>query len=312
MVDSIDIISIGECLIELSTNESLTYATSLNKYYGGDTITTAVAAARLGSKVGYITRLGNDDFKDFLIDSWNAENIDINYVKVVEGYNGLYIISRQESGEKEQVHYRRKSAVFSLTLDDIPEEYIARATIVYSTGITQSISKSAKDAVKKAFEIAKEKNCLVAYDPNFRSKLWSVAEAKEAIEEVIDYVDIMMLSSSHDAERLYGLTSSDKIIKYFWDKGVTTVAVKMGREGNSVGYNGEINHIPSCITNVVDSTGSGDTFNGAFLHGISAGYTPFEAGKLACIDAGIQVQGIGAIKSTPYKEQVYSEFKRGD
>lgn len=312
MVDSIDIISIGESLIELSTDESLTYAQLLHKYYGGDTIATAVAAARLGSKVGYITRLGNDFFKDFLIDSWYSENIDVSYVKLVDGYNGLYIISRQQTGEKQFAHYRKKSAASTLSIDDIPEEYIDRAAIVYSTGITQSLSNSAKDAVQKAFSIAKEKNCTVAYDPNYRSQLWSLSEAKETLEETIDYIDIIFLNAYHDAEKLLGISSPDKIIKYFWDRGVQTVVVKMGKDGSTIGYNGEMNHIPTCVTNIVDSTGAGDAYNGAFLHGIAVGYTPFESAKLACIDSGMQVQGLGAIKSIPYKDQVYAEFKRGD
>ena len=57
MGDKLDIITIGESLIELSSNQSLAYAQTLEKYYGGDTLCTAVAAMRLGSKAGYITRL---------------------------------------------------------------------------------------------------------------------------------------------------------------------------------------------------------------------------------------------------------------
>lgn len=306
MADSIDIISIGECMIELSTKESLTCAEVLHKYYGGDTVSTAVAAARLGSKVGYITRLGNDFFKDFLMDSWQAENIDINYVRLVEGYNGLYFILRQESGEKQFAYYRKKSAASSLSPDDIPENYLERASIVYSTGITQSLSYSVRDTIKKAFSQAKEKNYLVAYDPNYRSRLWSSAEAKEALEEIIDYIDIIFLNAYHDAEKLYDISSPDKIIKFFWDRGINTVAVKMGAEGSTIGYNGEINHISACTTNVVDTTGAGDAYNGAFLHGITQGLTPFESARLACIVSGMQVQGIGSVKPIPYRDQVYS------
>ena len=59
---------------------------------------------------------------------------------------------------------------------------------------------------------------------------------------------------------------------------------------------------------IVDSTGSGDAFNGAFLHGMNSGMTAFEAAKLASIDAGLQCHGMGAIKSTPYKDAVYSAY----
>ncbi len=309
MTDSIDIISIGECMIELSTNESLTYTNTFEKYYGGDTLNTLVAASRMGSKVGYITKVGNDSFQPYLLDAWQSENIDISYVKLVNCYNGLYILSQQDDGEKNFVYYRKKSAATSLSTDDIAEEYIESASIVYSSGITQSLSTSAKGAVKKAFTLAKEKEVTVAYDPNYREKLWDVEEAKEALEEVIEYVDIIMLSNIHDAEVMFDISSYDKIIKYFWDRGVTTVVVKMGESGSAIGYKGEIQLIPAREVDIVDTTGAGDAFNGGFLHGIVNGCTPFEAAKLATIIASEQVKSLGAIKSIPYKDQVYAEFK---
>lgn len=310
MADSLDIISIGECMIELSTKESLIYAENLNKFYGGDTLNTAVAAARLGSKVGYITRVGRDSFQTYMLDSWQAENLDTSNIKIVEGYNGLYIISIQEDDRKEVVFYRKKSAATTLSTDDITEDYIQRANIVYSTGIAQSLSSSVRGAVKKAFQLAKDKGCLAAYDPNYRERVWEVDEAKEAMEEILDCIDIIMLNNTHDAEWLIDQNSPDKIIKYFWDKGVTTVAVKMGKNGCVIGYNGEISTIPPIESYVVDSTGAGDAFNGGFLHGIACGYTPFEAAKLAMIVASEQVKGLGAVKSLPYRDQVYSQLGR--
>jgi len=310
MTDSLDIISIGECMVELSTSESLIYAETLEKFYGGDTLNTAVAAARLGSKVGYVTRVGRDSFQTYLLDSWQAENLDTSNIKIVEGYNGLYIISIQEDDRKEVVFYRKKSAATTLSTDDISEEYIQSANIVYSTGIAQSLSSSARGAVRKAFQLAKDKGCLVAYDPNYRERLWDIDEAKEALEEIIDCIDIIMLNCVHDAEWLIDQNSPDKIIKYFWDKGISTVAVKMGRKGCVIGYNGEISTIPPIEAEVVDSTGAGDAFNGGFLHGIACGYTPFESAKLAVIVASEQIKSLGAVKSLPYREHVYSQFKR--
>ena len=56
---------------------------------------------------------------------------------------------------------------------------------------------------------------------------------------------------------------------------------------------------------IIDSIGSGDAFNGAFLHGLNSGMIPFEAAKLASIVAGLQCHGMGAIKSIPYKDEVH-------
>lgn len=310
MTDSLDIISIGEGMVELSTSESLIYAESLQKYYGGDTLTAAVASARLGSKVGYITKVGRDSFQTYLLDSWQAENIDTSQIKIVEGYNGLYIVSTQEADRKEFVFYRKKTAATTLSADDISAEYIQRANIVYSSGLAQSLSSSVRGAIKKAFHVAKEKGCLVAYDPNYRERQWDADEANEAMEEIIDCVDILMLNNIHDAEWLLGQSSPDKIIKHFWDKGVSTIAVKMGKSGCAIGYNGEISTIPQKEETAIDSTGVGDAFNGGFLHGIACGYTPFESARLATIVASNQIKGLGAVKSLPKRDIVYSEFRR--
>ena len=64
-----DIAIIGECLIELTSNGSLAESSTLNKYFGGDTVTTAVAAARAGGNVSYVTNVGNDGFSEFIISS---------------------------------------------------------------------------------------------------------------------------------------------------------------------------------------------------------------------------------------------------
>lgn len=309
MTENLDIICIGEGLIELSSCESLSFANQLNKFYGGDTVCTAVAAARLGSKVGFVSRVGNDYFRDFLIESWQIENIDTSQIKLVDGFNAVYFITRPENKQKEFAYYRRKSAATNLSIDDISPGYIEKASYVYSTGITQSLSISSAEAVKKAFDIANESGIQVAYDPNYSPLLLEMDEAKENFEDIIDRVDIMFLNAKHDASKLLDLESPEKIIKYLHDRGVNKVVVKEGADGYTIGYNGEIQHIPNLAEQIVDTTSSGDAFNGGFLHGLSAGLTPFEAARLASIVAKYQVQGIGAIKSTPFKEEVYSEFK---
>ena len=309
MGEKLDIITIGESLIELSSTDSLAYSKTLDKYYGGDTLCTAVAAQRLGSKTGYITRVGNDPFREYLMDSWQSEGLDISQVKLIDGFNGVYFIGHPEYGEKEFVYYRKKTAATKLSIDDISEEYILDADVVYATGVTQSLSLSAKEAVKKAFTIASQHNMMTSYDPNFDCRLWGVQDAKDAFEEISDYIDIMFLSLEHDCEKLFEIDSTDKCIKYLWDKGIKIVVVKSAKDkGYFVGFEGDITFVKFQSEEIVDSTSSGDAFNGAFLHGMNSGMTPIEAAKLAAIDAAIQCNGMGAIKSTPYKEQVYSRY----
>ena len=160
MEKSLDIITIGESLIELSSDNSLSSTEYFYKYYGGDTLTSAITALKLGSKVGFISRIGMDCFKDYLMESWADAGLDISHVKPIEGVNGIYFIALNSKnyGQKEFSIYRKKTAATNLSIEDISAEYIQNASIVYATGITQSLSISAREAVKKAFEIAKGNN----------------------------------------------------------------------------------------------------------------------------------------------------------
>ena len=311
MDELLDIITIGESLIELSSDVSLGLATSLDKYYGGDTLAAAVAARRLGSKVGYITRVGCDYFKEFLLDSWQAEGLDISQVKLSSEVNGLYLLARPKGCSKEFSYYRKKTAASKLSLADISEKYIENAKILYASGITQSLSLSAKEAVKKAYAIAREKGTTTAYDPNYSPLIATSEETKECFDDVISDIDILFLSFKSDAPSIFDIESVEKVIKTLWDMGVNTVVIKSKKDLKYyTGHGGDIVSCDFFATETVDTTCAGDVFIGGFLHAIASGYSPFEATKLASVVSGLQARRMGAIKSIPTKEEVYAEYEK--
>ena len=311
MNQKLDIITIGESLIELSTDKSLTTASSLDKYYGGDTLTTAIAALRLGSKVGFISRIGIDCFRDYLLESWQEEGLDISHVKPVQGVNGLYMIALgQDCSEKQSLLYRKKSAATNLSIEDISTEYIQNSSVLYTTGLTQSLSISAREAIKEAFKIAKENNVITAYDPNYKSQIWSEEEAKEAFDEIKEYIDVLFLNVRYDSKVVIESSSIDNTMKHLWDMGISTIIIKSTEEKTYyVGHNGKIETVKFIDGEVIDDTGAGDSFNGGVLHALAAGMPIYKAATLGSIVAGLQIRGIGAIKSTPSHDEVYQIFK---
>ena len=305
-----DLITIGESLIEFSTNQKFKDAECLHKYYGGDSLVVAVSAKRLGSNVGFITCLGDDAYKDYMLTSWQNEGLDIGHVKIVDENNGIYMVSRSPGEEKEFIYYRKKIAPSKLCIDDIDEDYIKQAKIIYASGVTQSLSIAAKEAVKKAFTIAKQNGILTAYDPNYSSIISTPEDAKEYFEEIIELTDILFMSSKYDTKSIFEINSLENIIKNIADRGVETIVIKSSNEkGYYLNNQRNTTFIPFYTNQVVDTTSSGDAFNGAFLHAIAHSYTPIEAAKIASIDAGLQAQGIGAIKSVPYQDEVYNIYK---
>ncbi len=312
MEEKLDIIAIGESLVELSSEERLSNSQCLYKYYGGDTLVCAITAQRLGAKVGFITRVGNDAFRDFLMDSWQAEGLDISQVKVAEEQNGLYIIATPSDSETQLVYYRKKIAPSKLSIEDVPEDYIKKARLVYASGITQSLSLSAREAVAKMFETARANGILTAYDPNYSSVINTVENAKECFYDIVNNLDILFMSTKYDTNSILELDSIENIVKKLWDMGISIVVLKSKEKGGYyTGYNGNIAFTEFYTKDVVDTTCSGDAFNGAFMYALTNGYTPFEAAKLASITAGLQAKGVGAVKSVPHAEDVFAVYSKG-
>ena len=310
MEEKLDIVTIGECLIELSANAKMKDAGCLYKYYGGDALAAAIAALRMGSKVGFITRVGNDPFKEYLLDSWQNEGLDTTQVKLSDEPNGMYIIARPSVEEKEVLYYRKKIAPSKLSIDDINKDYIQNSKAFYASGITQSLSPAANEAVEYAYKIAKEAGCITAYDPNYHPLIVTAEAAKENFFRIADYVDILFMSTKHDTLNILDIESPENIIKKIWDMGIQSVILKsIDRKGYYTGYNGNIFFTEFYTNDYIDTTCSGDAFNGGFLHAITHGFTYAEAVRFAAIVAGLQAKNIGAIKSIPYKDDVYSIYR---
>lgn len=309
MDSKVDIAVIGECLIELSANGTLADTSTLNKYFGGDTVTTAVTIARLGGNVTYITNVGNDGFSEFILSSLQKENIDTSLIKTNEEQNGMYIVSKTRD-KKEVLYYKRKTAASKLSIDDINEECIKNLKLIYSTGVVQSLSAGARELIRESFKLAKQNDVLTAYDPNYTSCFMNSADTKACFEEIVDYTDIIFLSLKNDASKLYEVDSIDKVMKYFWDKGVRIVVIKSHIDnGYYTGYKGEINYTEFYNTSkAIDTTASGDVFNGGFLYALTNGYTPKEATKYASVVSGLQTQNYGAIQAIPYKDAVKEQI----
>lgn len=309
MEQKIDIAIIGECLIELSANGSLADTSTLNKFFGGDTVTTAVAFARLGGNVTYLTKVGNDGFSEFIISSLQKENIDTSLIKTNDEQNGMYIVSHTLEN-KEVLYYKRKTAATKLCIEDFSEEAIKKLKLIYSTGVVQSLSASSRELVRESFRIAKENDVLTAYDPNYTSCFMNSSDTKELFEEIIDYTDIIFLSLKNDAVKLYEVESVDKIMNYMWDKGAKIVVIKSHIDnGYYTGYNGDISFTEFYNTQkAIDTTASGDVFNGGFLYALTNGYAPAEASKFASVVSGLQTQNYGAIQAIPYKETVLEKI----
>ena len=294
----LDLIGIGECMVEFWADAPLGEAQTFHRSYGGDIMNSLVAAARLGSRAGFISKIGDDPFGASLRGAWQAEGIDLRHCPLVEGTNGVYFIAQLDGGERDFTYYRKGSPASTLAPEDVAEEYIASSRLLLLSGITQAISKSAEAATLYAAEVARKNGVIVAFDPNYRAKLWQAraaldgaesgqALARAATQTLLPFVDILSLSAPADLEAL------DDDVDNLAER-VPLVCVKRGEQGCSIYAEGSKTDLPTEKTNVVDTTGAGDAWNGAFLHGLLQGNVA-GAGELANHVAAKSVVYRGAV-----------------
>ena len=181
----------------------------LQRSWGGDTLNTAVYLARLGVAVDYITALGDDPLSDEMAAAWAAEGVGTGRVVRVPGrLPGLYLISTDAAGQR-RFDYWRDSAPARL-LFDLPQtgEIVAALAdydLVYLSGISLALyGEAGRERLLGALDATRARGGRVAFDTNFRSRLWpDRTMARAAYRDVLQRADIVMVSTE-DLGQLLG------------------------------------------------------------------------------------------------------------
>ncbi len=295
----VDLLCMGEPMLEFNQLPPLPDG---SRHYleghGGDTSNAAIAAARQGARVGYITALGQDSPGDSFMALWAREGVDASTVARTDRWlTGVYFVTHDAHGHH-FLHYRTNSAAAMYTPDDLPTPAIAAARMLYVSGISQGISNSACDAVFAAIDIARRNGVKVAYDTNYRPRLWSPARAAAVMHAAMAQTDFA-LPGIEDVQILTGLTDPDAMLDFYLRLGPRVVVLKMGESGAYLATPDQRMHIPKHVVKVVDATGAGDAFCGSFLARILAGDDAEGAARYASVAAALKCTGYGAVAPIP-------------
>jgi 2-dehydro-3-deoxygluconokinase len=297
-----EILAIGEPMIEYNQVKEGDGRNFLQGF-GGDTSNFAVAAARQGAKVGYLSALGADANAAMFRKLWDDEGVD--HAHVIENRaaaTGMYFVTHGPNGH-EFTFARTGSAASLYGAADIPAKAIGAAKALHLSGISLAISTSACDACYAAVHAARAGGTLVSFDTNLRLKLWSKDRARAVMSDVIGLSDIV-LPSLDDVTAITGITDPDALIDWCLARGAKIVALKLGSEGALVADAAHRHRIPPHPCTPVDATGAGDCFGGAFIARIVAGDAIEIAGRYAGVAAALSTQGYGAVAPIPRAEAV--------
>jgi 2-dehydro-3-deoxygluconokinase len=305
---SLDIVALGEPLVEF--NQVLaTDPFAYRQGFGGDTSNMAIAAARLGARVGYVTRLGDDAFGRLFRDLWAAEGVDARGVANDEDApTGVYFVTHGEHGH-EFSYLRAGSAASRMRPDTLPRDVIRSARLLHVSGISQAISATACDTVFAAMDVARDATALVTYDPNLRLKLWPLPRARATIVATMARCTWCM-PSLDDARVLFELDDPAAVVAACHRAGAPGVIVKLGPEGCLVSDGKRQQHVAPHRVTPVDATGAGDCFDGAFAVRILSGDDPFSAAGYANIAAALATTGYGAVAPLPRDADVRAVLRK--
>lgn len=260
-----DIITTGELLIDFTPVKAPGVENAVCPNPGGAPGNVAVQLARLGVPAGFIGKVGDDSFGRSLKSCLEENGVDAGGVVVDKNvHTTLAFVHLDSEGDRSFTFYRDPGADTQLRMDEVDRAAIEGCKVLHfgSLSLTTEPSRSTTlGMVKEARDMGK----LISYDPNWRPALWrDLQEGVRAMETGMELCHILKISE----EELELITGEDSIaggVRALHEKGVVLAVVTLGPDGCVSSLKGQLSHHPTYDVKVADTTGSGDSFWGAFL-----------------------------------------------
>src|SRR3954465_775661 len=314
-----DLVSLGECMIRLSppAHGRIEFAPALEGWVGGGEYNVSYALSRLGMRTGWVGGLNTSPMGHIVANHARAVGMDISHA-IRRKYDGVGKVDRIGLNFTEVGHSKRGSVTLydrghSATAGMKPGEVKWNKLFkeqgvrwLHTGGIFASLSEGTRKVVAEAVKAAHDSGTIVSYDLNFRSKLWSSADAIATTKPLVPYIDCL-IGNEEDFQKVLGYavegvdiekgeldTSAfknmvNKVVKDYPNvkvvgttlRGVKTATINdwsaiMWAEGKF--YDG----ISFDNLEIEDRVGGGDGFASGFPYGFLTGKTPQE-----CVNLGV-------------------------
>jgi 2-dehydro-3-deoxygluconokinase len=305
MTHSLDVITYGEAMAMFVAAETgpLCDVAQFTKRAAGAELNVATGLARLGLKVGWMSRVGADSFGDFVHSVLAQECIDAQCVATDARYpTGFQLKSKNDDDSDPTVEYfRRGSAASHLSIADFRRDYVLGARHLHLSGVAPAISATSREL---AFMLAREMRAAgrtISFDPNLRPTLWgSEAEMVATLNELAGFAD-WVLPGINEGRILTGADDPATIARFYLARGARGVIVKLGAEGayfeTNEGARGHVKAQP--VANVVDTVGAGDGFAVGVVSALLEGRSLAEAAARGNRIGALAVQVIGDSEGLP-------------
>lgn len=283
---------------------------TFEKFIGGSPGNIAVGVTHHGMRAGFIGKVSDDQFGDYVIDYFNNEGIDTSHItKCKNGEKlGLSFTEMLSSSESSILMYRNDVADLKLDVEDVDAEYIrsGKALLVSGTALAESPSR---EAVLKAVMLAKMNETKIIFDIDYRPHNWkNQDEISIYYSMVAKEADIIMGSREEFdlTERLIrpGMTDEESAI-YWQNHNARIIVIKHGMKG-STAYTCDDKSfsIKPFPVNARKGFGGGDGYGSGFLYGLYQGWDVQDCLEFGSAEASMMVSSNNCSDSLPNPEQV--------
>ncbi|HUL05846.1 MAG TPA: ribokinase [Candidatus Acidoferrum sp.] len=268
---------------------------------GGKGSNQAVAAARVGAKVTFVSKIGRDAFGDIALATWKSEGITAQVVRAeVEATGAAFIYVNDRTGENAIIVY--PGAGGALTPADVDAAASAiRGARVFVTQLEQPAATA-----RHALALAKAAGVVTVFNPA------PAAPVEDAAYPLCDYV----VPNETEAAALTGLPLASledarRVGDALLAKGAGTALITLGEKGALFHARDRSVPVPAVTAGpVVETTGAGDAFVGGFAAALARGQEPLAAARFGCTVAGISVTRAGTAPSMPTLTEVEALLAR--
>lgn len=259
------LVCLGEGMIEIADGAD----GAKRMFFGGDVMNTAVYASRSGLRVVFASALGIDPYSDEMLTWLASESVETELVARDKArLPGLYLIRNRPDGERDFHYWRSDSAARAWFMGGAASDLLATlgaGDALYLSGVTLSLCLQADHLAEAAVRL-RARGGTVIFDTNYRPRGWpDIDAARRAIRGFAPVVDVA-LPTFEDEAALFCDADPEATARRWRDFGASEVAVKRGADGaliDAADFRGWVR--PLREVRPVDTTGAGDSFNGAYI-----------------------------------------------
>ncbi|WP_423219176.1 5-dehydro-2-deoxygluconokinase [Proteiniclasticum ruminis] len=313
-----DLVLLGRAAIDFNPVDyykTLSESTTYRKYLGGSPANIAVGLARLKKNVGFIGRVSDDQFGDFIFETFRSELVDTSQIKRCKNGEklGLTFTEILNQNESSILMYRNAIADLQLSTEDIHEEYIKNAKALLISGTSLAASPS-REAALKAVLLAKKTGTPIIFDIDYRPYNWTNEDEISVYYSMVASESFLIIGSREEfdlTERLIQPGMNDHESAEFWfNRNAKIVVIKHGKEG-STAYTalGEHYSIKPFPVQALKSFGGGDGYGSAFIYGLLENWPIENCLELGSASASMLVKSHGCSADMPTLEEIKSFIK---